>query len=285
MTASRFARRAAPLAILLGAVAVAGAAQAQARDSLTLYELPDYRGASVTFYSDNGAIGSTGFANRAQSAQVIGTWRLCAGAGFRNGCQTVSGNIRDLGRYGLNRQVGSAQRLPADAYAPAAPRYDAPPAARYEPPAAYPLPPAQPRPADPYAGSGYLDTPYSASTPPPYEPGYSDARPGYGAADPYYDYVPPAADAPYAPAPYAPSYDTAGAGGFDGQTAVFFPRPTVNGMEVSALRPGAADGFCRNQGLGPAVYFDQSQRGAPAYGVDPRRSAAGPVLRDVLCRR
>lgn len=298
MPASRLARRAAPLAVLLlGLTAVAATstpAGAQARrDSLTLYELPDYRGASVTFYGDNANVGSTGFANRAQSAQVIGAWRLCAGGGYRNRCETVSGNIRDLGQYGLSRQVGSAQRLSADAYAAPAPRYEeAAPTARYEPPAAYPLPPAQARPAQarpgqPYTppaaspyGGPYLDSPYQRPEPPPYQPGYSDARPGYGASDPYYDYQPPVAEAPY-----APPYEAADTGAVNGQTAVFFPRPTLNGMDVSALRPGAADGFCRSQGLGPAVYFDQGQRNARSVGVDLRGAGPGPILRDVLCRR
>jgi hypothetical protein len=300
MPASRFARRAAPLAVLLlGLAAVAGAAptraEAQARrDSLTLYELPDYRGASVTFYGDNANIGSTGFSGRAQSAQVIGSWRLCAGGGYRNRCETLSGNIRDLGQYGLSRQVGSAQRLSGDAYAaappprfvepPVAAPYEPAPTARYAPPTAYPLPPAQARSAQPYApppattpyGGAYLDSPYTAPAAPPYQPGYSDARPGYGGADPYYDYVPPVAEAPY---------DAADTGAIDGQNTVFFPRPILNGMDVSAARPGAAEAFCREAGLGQAVYFDQSQRAARSLAPDRRAAGPGPILRDVLCRR
>ena len=282
MTAFRTVARAAPMALALGLVMAAWPADAQQRrDSLTLYELPDYRGASVTFYGDNANIGSTGFSDRAQSAQVIGTWRLCTGGGYRNRCEVVSGNIRNLDQYGLGRQVGSAQRLGADA--PPAPRYEPAPSTRYEPPTAYPLPPAQPRtdsyppPAQPYA------PPYEQ----PYAPGYSDARPGYGPNDPYYDYTPPAVDVPYgAGAPYAaPGYDAPAAGGVDGETASFFPRPTLNGMDVSAFRPGAADGFCRSQGLGPAVYFDQAQRSPRSVGVDMRPVGPGPILRDVLCRR
>jgi len=299
MTAFRTASRIAPIALMLGLAVAAGTASAQARrDSLTLYELPDYRGASVTFYGDNAAIGSTGFADRAQSAQIIGSWRLCTGGGYRNRCEVLSGNIRNLDQYGLSRQVGSAQRVSADAYATPAPRYEAPPPTRYEPPTAYPLPPAQPRtaqpygaPAEPYAPPYSAAPPYTApqaySPPQPYTPGYSDARPGYGPNDPYYDYSPPAADAPYGgPAPYgAPAFDTSGAGGVDGETTIFFPRPTLNGMDISALRPGAADSFCRSQGLGPSVYFDQSQRAPRSVGPDMRPAAAGPILRDVLCRR
>jgi hypothetical protein len=288
MSASRFGRRAAPLAVILLSLTAAGTADAQARrDSLTLYEQPDYRGASVTFYGDNANIGSTGFSNRAQSAQVVGSWRVCAGGGYRNRCETLSGNIRDLGPYGLSRQVGSAQRLGADA-APS-PRYDAPPTVgRYEPPTVYPLPPAQARSAAPYAPptdpyGAYLDSPgrpYQQPEPAPYQPGYSDARPGYGPADPYYDYQPPAADTPYG----AP-YDAAETGRVEGQTAVFFPRPILSGQDVSALRPGAADAFCRAQGLGAALYFDPNQRSARSVGLDRRPVGSGPVLRDVLCRR
>ena len=63
--------------------------------------------------------------------------------------------------------------------------------------------------------------------------------------------------------------------GFEGRGAVFFSHPTVRGREVPYWGQGAADRFCREQGLGPAVYSDQ----------EPGSTISGPALRDVLCRR
>ena len=293
MTASHLMRRAAPLAVLVGLAGFAAAAQAQTqaprRDSLTLYELPDYRGASVTFYGDNANIGSTGFTTRAQSAQVVGSWRLCTGGGYRNRCEIVSGNVRDLGPYGLSRQVGSAQRVSRDTYA-AAPSYDTP---RYDPPA---YPPAQtpPRsgyaapaerpgyaapPADPYA-PGYRPPSYGGqygAPAAPYTPSYGAPRDDYAAPRPGYDQdardfddAPAALDAPYrgAPAPSGPSYAATPERGVEGRSSVFFPRPVMGGRSVPD-RAGAAEDFCRSQGLGRPVYFDM----------------AGGVLGDVLCVR
>jgi hypothetical protein len=290
MKAWRIARLAAPLGIMACAVAVATTAGAQARrDSLTLYEYPDYRGASVTFYGDAPQVGSTGFADRAQSAQVIGTWRVCSGGGFRNRCEVLTGNVRNLSSFGLSRQVGSAQRLSDQAAAPLpAPRYEGPtpytpPPVSY-PPAAevYPLSPARPYPGyqPPYAGAGA-----------PYDGPYSDARPGYGSETypSYSDYSAPALDAPGGA--YAQDYGAYGGGTapglelFNGQSSVFFPRPHIGGVEVSATGVRAADGFCRNQGLGVSLYFDASRRSGRSMGPDGRMMGPGPVLSDVLCRR
>jgi len=279
MTAFRMVRPAAVLGAVC-ALTLAGPAAAQApqRDSLTLYELPDYRGASVTFYGDHASVGNTGFADRAQSAQVIGTWRVCTGGGFRNQCEVLSGNVRNLAVYGLSRQVGSAQLLSGQPAAPApyqSPPYQAPSA--YSPPPAtqaYPLPPA--RPSGSYAPYGAPQSGF-----PPYDPRY-DARPGYGAqpTQPYYDqpYPPPGAPATGgAPGGVAPPVY--------GDSAVFFPHPTIRGMQVSATGMRSADDFCRSQGLGLSLYFDAGGPAAQTIDPDGRMAGAGPALRDVLCRR
>ena len=269
-------------ALAAGAVFVlAGAAMAQGRPaSLTLYDQPDYRGGSVTFYGDNANVGSTGFADRAESAQVLGSWRVCEGGGYRNHCEVLSGNVRDLSAYGLAGRVGSAQLLgagPAAAYTPPpaatyTPPVYAPPASTapaYEPPVYAPAAPAQ----DGYGRQGYGRDDYGADryTPPAYGSDYPPRDYGYGAAPP-----PPAVDAPppsypdqaYAEPPVARP-------GFDGRATVFFPHPLLRGREVVYWGQGAADRFCRAQGLGPAVYSDQ----------EPGTAVTGPVLRDVLCRR
>jgi hypothetical protein len=107
MSVNRFAS----LALAAAVVALpAAVAQAQTRDSLTLYAQPDYRGASVTFYGDHANIGSTGFTDKARSAQVIGAWSVCTGGGFRGRCERLTRNVRDLSAYGLSGQVGSARR-------------------------------------------------------------------------------------------------------------------------------------------------------------------------------
>ena len=72
--------------------------------------------------------------------------------------------------------------------------------------------------------------------------------------------------------------------GIDGARTVFFPRPSVDGMDLAAGDAGA-NRFCRNQGLGPAVWFDSSERAPQALGPDGQIVGRSPVLRDLLCRR
>jgi hypothetical protein len=261
------------------AVAAAGAAGAQPpapgqrEFSLTLYEQPDYRGASVTFYGDNANIGSTGFADRARSAQVRGTWRLCEGGGYRNRCEVLSANVRDLDAYGLSGRVGSAQLLGAADRAYADDR---------RAPYGQPYPPAPYRDDDrgaarPPAGY-YPDQPYPEDDrgAPAYPPALDAPRGSYGA---------PSSPLPPPPDRGADRYRAEEPDGIEGATSVFFPRPTLRGWPVSAWRRGAADAFCRAQGLGPAIYFDQGGRAREALEPDGRRVGDGPVLRDVLCRR
>lgn len=75
--------------------------------------------------------------------------------------------------------------------------------------------------------------------------------------------------------------DTRGA---EGAHSVFFARPTVRGLDLAAGSNGA-NSFCRRQGLGPAVYFDSSERAPRALGPEGQMVGRTPVLRDVLCRK
>jgi hypothetical protein len=156
-----------------------------------------------------------------------------------------------------------AQAAPAPAApAPAAPAYVAPrPARGYEP---IPEPPAVDA---PLAGPGRFDR---------YE------RPPVVAAAPARTAPAPRAPRPQAPAPSPVTYGDADA---RGGSAVFFASPTVRGADVAAFTPGAADAFCRAQGLSGAIYFDQSRSEERSVEVDGRVAGEGPVLRDVLCRR
>jgi len=75
-----------------------------------------------------------------------------------------------------------------------------------------------------------------------------------------------------------------GSRGIDGTTTVFFPRPTLGGIDVAA-GGRAADMYCRRQSLGSAVWFDSSQRANQAVGPDGQRVGRSDVLRDLLCRK
>jgi len=74
-------------------------------------------------------------------------------------------------------------------------------------------------------------------------------------------------------------------GGTSGRSAVFFPRPQNQGGDIAAYNRGAADWFCRRQGLGAAIYFDTVTRGRGWQWQGGGFAPNAPVLRDVLCRR
>lgn len=72
--------------------------------------------------------------------------------------------------------------------------------------------------------------------------------------------------------------------GVEGSTTVFFARPTINGTDVAA-GDRAANGYCRRQGLGAAVWFDSSSRSNQAVTPDGQFVGRSPVIRDLLCRK
>jgi Beta/Gamma crystallin len=72
--------------------------------------------------------------------------------------------------------------------------------------------------------------------------------------------------------------------GTEGTRTVFFPRPTLGGVDVAAGGRGA-DSFCRRQGLGPAVWYDSGERASQAVGPDGEYVGRSTVLRDLLCRK
>ena len=72
--------------------------------------------------------------------------------------------------------------------------------------------------------------------------------------------------------------------GHEGARTVFFPRPSVGGLDVAAGDRGA-DSYCRRQGLGSAVWFDSSERAGQAVGPDGEVIGRSTVLRDLLCRK
>ncbi len=72
--------------------------------------------------------------------------------------------------------------------------------------------------------------------------------------------------------------------GTEGAVTVFFPRPTLGGLDVAAGSRGA-DMYCRRQGLGPAVWYDSSERAREAVGPEGQLVGRSTVLRDLLCRK
>ena len=112
----------------------------------------------------------------------------------------------------------------------------------------------------------------------PGQPAPADAGPGAPppaeSDDGYFDRgstpAPSAAPAETLP-PAAPSASYAGPvdHGVAGHSSVFFIRPQRGGADITGEGRSAADGFCRDQGLGPVLYYDTD----------------GHALRDVLCRR
>ena len=77
------------------------------RGYLVLYDVRGYRGQSHRVERESEAL--TGFANRAQSVQVIGggSWELCDREGFAGRCVVVSGDLPDLAAVALQNRVVS----------------------------------------------------------------------------------------------------------------------------------------------------------------------------------
>lgn len=186
------------------AVALGSAADAQPfrSGSVTLYDLPDFQGASVTITQPAPDLGKWRFNDRAQSARFEGRWLICEHDNFKGRCQEVKGDVANLHTLGLMAQVSSLQ---------------------------------------PVGGS----------------PGSGPGRPD------------------------GPRRD---ARGIEGVTTVFFPHPTVDGLDVAAGDRGA-DVYCRSQGLDRAQWFDSSQRASQAIGPEGQIVGRSTVLRDLLCRK
>ena len=242
----------------LAAALVAGAslmaahqAAAQSEPSITLYDQPNYRGGSATFYRSTGNLDDTHFNDRALSAQIRGTWRVCENASLKGHCEVLTGNLPDLGVVGMQGRISSLEPV-----------------------------------AGPNYGGGYRSTPMPAPTPPP-PPAYADRYqdnnryPDNRYPDDRGGRYPDDRNQPPPPPPRA-DFDT---NGVQGRSSVFFARPSLGGQDVAAVRTRAADEFCRRVGLAGAIFFDQSEQSRRAVDLDGRYVGNAPVLRDVLCRR
>ncbi|MBS0410941.1 MAG: hypothetical protein JSR86_13575 [Proteobacteria bacterium] len=93
----------------LCAAAVAGSAAAQPGGGrrAILYEYPNFQGRSYVVYGRNDGLGPTGFEDEARSARFEGDWTICEDDNYQGHCETVSGDVPDLGRYGLSGEISS----------------------------------------------------------------------------------------------------------------------------------------------------------------------------------
>lgn len=246
----------------LASLALCGVAVAQPAGgggSATLYELPNFQGRSITLYRGADNLQANNFNDTARSAHFDGDWTVCSDANLRGNCQTLSGDVPNLDRFGLGRMVSSLRQGADDGGASAG---------------GYGREPGPDRDRDRdgdrnggrgddrgYGDRGYGDNSRPAGPGPVIGGGYGDDRGGYG--------------------------DTrwSGAGGVPGRSVVFFPRPKSDGQDIAAFDRSAADWFCRRQGLGAAVYYDTSYKGRGFRFNGGGFSINAPVLRDVVCRR
>ncbi len=265
------------------AAALAGAVQAQpatATGSATLYEGPNFQGRSITIYRGADNLQDSNFNDVAQSAHFDGDWTVCSDAGLRGNCQTLSGDVPNLNRYGLGRMVSSLRKgaMVGDNGAGGYGRDTGPDRG--------PSPDRGPgdRPALPDE-RGYGASPaYGDNRGAPDSRGNDGNRggagnQGYGDNRDYGDNR--GDDRGYGGRPGASQWTD----GFPGRSVVFFPRPRSDGQDIAAFDRSAADWFCRRQGLGAAVYFDTSTRGRGFRFNGGGFSLNAPVLRDVVCRR
>ena len=98
----------------LASLALCGVAVAQpvvgGGGSATLYELPNFQGRSITLYRGADNLQANNFNDMARSAHFDGDWTVCSDANLRGNCQTLSGDVPNLDRFGLGRMVAAAGR-------------------------------------------------------------------------------------------------------------------------------------------------------------------------------
>jgi hypothetical protein len=186
-----------------------------------LFDQPNFQGTSITIVQRSADLEAQGFAGRAMSAHFDGDWTICDAPGYRGRCQTVAGDVTDLGAIGLSRRLTSLRQSVPDTAADA-------------------------------SGRGGEDEYYDRGAAP------SGKR------------APAAEEAP-PPIRHSPAPTTAAIvdQGVAGHSVIFFVRPQRGGADVEGQGRAAADAFCRDQNLGPALYYDTDSA----------------TLRDILCRR
>jgi hypothetical protein len=238
-----------------------------------LFDQPNFQGRSVTIVEGSPDLATWGFAARAMSARFEGEWTVCEAPELDGRCATLSGDVADLTQTGLRGVVslgegatesGRASVATTGASERANPNGDAGAKDEQTADAASggrngafgpPPPPAPPQAAEPHPSAAPPAEAQAAEAPPP--PAATPAASAHAQLT-----LAGNAEA-------TASGDAQAAPSGAGRSAVFFANPTRGGAKVGVDVQGPANQFCREQGLGPAVYFDTD----------------GRVLRDVLCRR
>lgn len=234
------------------AAALAGAAGAQPSGArATLFDQPNFQGASVTIVEGSPDLAARGFAGRAMSGRFDGDWTLCDSPGLDGRCASVNGDVADLATVGLGRRVVSLREsegqdgyAPEDRYAENSARADEGRRADRDNP--------------PDANDERVPGPQATPAPPP------AAVPPAAASQRYAEGLAPAEAGAASPAAAVARRE-----GEAGRSAVFFAQPKRGGADIEVDAQGPANQFCSAQGLGPALYYDTD----------------GRDLRDVLCRR
>lgn len=99
------------LATLMLGIGAPALAQDSGTRSITLYELPAYLGRSVTVTAPTSNLAALGFAKKAQSARVKGSWEVCPQAEFKGSCQTLNANVQVFQLLGLSGQIASVRPI------------------------------------------------------------------------------------------------------------------------------------------------------------------------------
>lgn len=100
------------------AALTASPALAQTSGQVTLYELPFFAGRSVTVTTATPDLNALGFARRAQSARVSGSWQVCPDVKYAGACQTLTSDQKALALFGLGGNITSLRTSAEAAAAP-----------------------------------------------------------------------------------------------------------------------------------------------------------------------
>lgn len=77
------------------------------RNSITVYEDSNFRGASATFNGEMPNLGRRQLNDNISSMQMNGSWEACSDPYFRGNCQTFTGDVRNLNNTLINDRISS----------------------------------------------------------------------------------------------------------------------------------------------------------------------------------
>lgn len=77
------------------------------RGSITVYEHADFQGYSETLSGEISNLARSGLNDRISSLRMNGPWEACTDAHFRGQCQVFTGGVRNLADWGMNDQISS----------------------------------------------------------------------------------------------------------------------------------------------------------------------------------